>query len=251
MNNASSLILLFAAHFLGDYYFQSKRMVLKKEKGSFLAHGLHALIYSLPIFLVCLCLGEWWLALITSLCVGLSHFAVDYSKYLITKRELNDILKVIVFVLDQIIHIAILVCVSCFFYEFNAIGESIIVNPVSKLGLSASLNNFLFYVLSFLFLMQPANVINRFILDTFFKQKTSDARAGSMIGVLERLTMYSFSALLGWYAILPVVLTAKTFARFERFKGENGDVFAEKYIVGTLLSTAYVGACLVIGLVVK
>ena len=144
---------------------------------------------------------------------------------------------------------------SLFLTEFNVVGKAIFVDFYNSIGFSFSVDAFLLYAFSFLFLVQPTNVMNRFILDVFFKQKEikndikdNDANAGVVIGILERLAMYSFCAFLNWFEIIPVILTAKTFARFKRFDKKSGDLFAEKYIVGTLLSTLYVGICLVLKL---
>ena len=251
MNNVISLLLLCIAHLLGDYYFQTEKMVSKKNSGSIVVHIAHALIYFFFIFCACFWFGEWWLALLISLVVGISHLAIDYFKCLLMKKELKSKWRIMIFFIDQIVHIAILIGLSFVFSKYNSFGEQVFVSNYQNLGWSISIEKLLLYIFSFLFLIQPTNVMNRFILGEVFTQKNAEAKAGALIGVLERLTMYSFSALLSWYAILPVVLTAKTFARFERFKGKNGDIFAEKYIVGTLLSTVYVAFCLILGLVIK
>ena len=251
MDNVVCLLLLCIAHLFGDYYFQTEKMVSKKNSGSIVIHVIHALLYFFFVFWACFWFGEWWITLLISLAVGIMHFVIDYFKCSLMRKELISKWRIAIFFIDQIIHIAILIGLSFVFSKFNNFGKQMFVSNYQNLGWSISLEKLLLYIFSFLFLVQPASVINKFILAEFFKQKNDDAKAGALIGILERLTMYSFCALLSWYAILPVVLTAKTFARFERFKDKNDHIFAEKYIVGTLLSTIYVALCLILGLVIK
>ena len=62
----------------------------------------------------------------------------------------------------------------------------------------------------------------------------TDRNAGRMIGTLERIIMVIFIAI-GQYAAVGLVLTAKSIARYDRIAKDQ--VFAEYYLLGTLLST--------------
>jgi len=94
----SELMLLIAAHFLGDFAFQSDWMVKMKDK-SWEVNGYHALTYTATIYIVAflggLSLPMWFFGAIL-----LSHFFIDPLK-----RKYKVIKNVWV---DQTLHIAII-----------------------------------------------------------------------------------------------------------------------------------------------
>ena len=57
-------------------------------------------------------------------------------------------------------------------------------------------------------------------------------RAGAIIGILERLFVLTL-VLIGEYASIALIFTAKSIARFEELKNRK---FAEYYLIGTLSS---------------
>lgn len=248
----TSLLLLLIAHLFGDFYFQPKSMVKNKCDGRILAHVLHSLIYfAFTAVLTIFFFDKWWVALIVCFAVGVLHLLTDYLKSFLQGKFERNVLKILIFLFDQIIHIVTLVVASLFLVEFSFLGNSFFIDFYNSIGFGFTYNVGLLYIFSILLMFQPANIINRYVLDTFFKQKEekdnyndNDANAGVIIGCLERITMYCFSAFLCWLEIIPIVLTVKTFVRFKRFNTKQGDCFAEKYIVGTLLSTLFVGLCL-------
>lgn len=255
---STSLLLLLIAHLLGDFYFQPKIMVDKKNKYSIVFHLFHALIYGSFAYVASIFFDEWWIALVIALSIAVLHFGVDFIKGVVTNKVRRTTIRLTVFALDQILHIVTLIVASIFLKEFNQYGTWAFVEKYPGLKFPFSYNIMLVNIFSILFLFQPANILNKHILSEIFDKKqnnldktNNEAKAGTIIGILERLTMYAFCGFLSWYAIIPVVLTAKTFARFKRFSNKvNGDLFTEKYIVGTLLSTIYVGICLVLGVLV-
>lgn len=255
---STSLLLLLTAHLLGDFYFQPKIMVDKKNNHSIPFHLFHALIYGSFIYVGSIFFGEWWIALVVALSIALLHFGVDFIKGIVMNKTKHTTIRLTVFTLDQVLHIVTLIVASIFLKEFNNYGTWAFIEKYPGLKFPFSYNIMLVNIFSILFLFQPANILNKHILSEIFDKKqkklnktNNEAKAGMIIGILERLTMYAFCSFLSWYAIIPVVLTAKTFARFKRFSNEkNGDLFTEKYIVGTLLSTLYVGVCLVLGVLV-
>lgn len=251
MINATSLILMLTAHILADFWLQPKIMVEKKVNKSILFHLIHSLICFALYFASLIFFNQLLFAFIAAISMALAHGIIDYSKSLLDAKLESSKWKIALFFIDQLLHITIIVVVSFFFIDLNSIGRELFIYQFDRLNISISYNTLLVYIFSILFLTQPVNVINRFVLDQNYgnNQNENEAKSGFIIGILERLTMYLFCALLNWYAILPVVLTAKTFARFDKLKNEKE--FTEKYIVGTLLSTIFVGLCLVIGLFIK
>jgi hypothetical protein len=61
-----------------------------------------------------------------------------------------------------------------------------------------------------------------------------EARVGAVIGILERLIVVAL-VLVGQYAAIGLVVTAKTIARFRQLEDRQ---FAEYYLLGTLASIA-------------
>ncbi|HZK72111.1 MAG TPA: DUF3307 domain-containing protein, partial [Clostridia bacterium] len=68
-------------------------------------------------------------------------------------------------------------------------------------------------------------------------------KSGYLIGVLERVIILTLG-LNGQIGAIGFVLAAKSLARFNQL---NDKSFAEKYLVGTLLSVAIALFCIVIG----
>jgi hypothetical protein len=64
-------------------------------------------------------------------------------------------------------------------------------------------------------------------------------RGGAWIGVLERLALTA-TLLLGWPEGVPVVLAVKGLGRFAELKETPA---AERFIIGTLTSVLWAGAC--------
>lgn len=105
---------------------------------------------------------------------------------------------------------------------------------------------FLKWILVLLLIHKPANILIANILSGYRPEKKevsdkklldengTDRNAGRMIGTLERIIMVIFIAI-GQYAAVGLVLTAKSIARYDRIAKDQ--VFAEYYLLGTLLST--------------
>lgn len=253
---STGLLLLLIGHFVGDFYLQWNKMVEEKRKSSIKYHLLHALLYAISIALFIIVFNEWWVILVISVSLGALHFGVDYLKSVINHKDHRAFLKAIIFSIDQIIHIVLLIVASIYLTKFNYFGQVIFEQWYASAGFALSYNKVLLHILSYVFCLLPSCVIARFVLDDVYGKKNissenDDARSGTIIGILERVIMYTFSAFFVWYEIIPVVLAAKTFARFKRFGKSGGDYFTERYIIGTLLSTMLVGVCLIAGVFVR
>lgn len=80
----------------------------------------------------------------------------------------------------------------------------------------------------------PANWLIRFLMPKYnMKKEKEEAKNGKVIGILERLLILIFLYLNQIMAI-GVVLTCKSITRFKQLEDRN---FAEKYLIGTMLST--------------
>lgn len=73
-------------------------------------------------------------------------------------------------------------------------------------------------------------------------EKQTGARIGSLIGILEREIILMLG-LMQQFGAIGFVLTAKSLARYKQLEDKD---FAEKYLVGTLLSAFIAIGCVIL-----
>jgi hypothetical protein len=156
-----------------------------------------------------------WILLI----IGLSHVTIDFFKRRFRKKA---------FVIDQILHIALIIIVWAFW------GRGIQVRPFIEYIFAYLPNNFPKIILGLLCILRPIGaLIESGDIWTFGKDMHGSSR---MIGYLERLIVF-FLILFGQISAIAFVIAAKSIARFPEIgKKESGGLKAEYYIIGTLLS---------------
>ncbi len=228
----------FTGHILADYYFQTNKIADNKES-SFKYLLLHCFVYLLTMVGVVLPLFSWQLVQ-WALFIAIIHFIIDSCKALLSKRFVfTDLQKVLLYFIDQILHILTILFVLAVII-FNATNIAYIdfltnlihtfhINPI-QLGS---------WLVILLLIMQPSSITIRKVLD-HFNPKTTDngiANAGALIGVFERLLIL-FMLYANQYAAIGFVLTAKSIARYNKIAEEPA--FAEYYLLGTLLSSLLV-----------
>lgn len=227
------LTLLLIAHLLGDFTFQPTALVKKKNaRLGFLF--LHAVIYALPLAAVCFIFIPFH-AVISFYCiVVVSHLLIDWVRIRIEKKLTDGPTLFACFLVDQLLHIAIIVISYKAFHlgeQTNRLFEQCrqwMYFPIVSL-----------YALLFLIILDPTAIsikklflcINKNLEQT---AEESNPRIGNIIGKLERIIIATL-VLCGQYGAIGFVLTAKSIARFRQLEDQQ---FAEKYLVGTLTSTA-------------
>ena len=98
------------------------------------------------------------------------------------------------------------------------------------------LNDYFYIVLLFkvLILFSPSNYLVKIIMPKYDQKKEKEeVKNGKMIGILERLLMLTF-LYLNQVAAIGLVLTCKSITRFKQLEDKK---FAERYLIGTMLST--------------
>ncbi|HEY8390428.1 MAG TPA: DUF3307 domain-containing protein [Clostridia bacterium] len=253
----NSFILLLTSHFLADFTFQPYKLS-EKKKNSIRFLLLHALIYSLLTFLVCLLFGSTFQIVFFGIIISVSHILLDFIKIKLDKKFNNVTYTFYSFLIDQLMHISILFVISLFLKDFNFIGNFLITKPYNFLGLefvwNINLNKIFRIILAIVIVGLPSSVFIKhffnFVFRTNHTQETNIAenvckedennKAGSIIGVLERLLVLVLG-LMGLYTSIALVLTAKSIARFKLLEDKS---FAEKYLVGTLLSMLIAVLCI-------
>ncbi|MGT2887338.1 DUF3307 domain-containing protein [Streptococcus didelphis] len=211
------LCLLLICHFLSDFHLQSQKIAdLKNSNLSYLLK--HLLLVALP--LAVLCLLNFRNSDIYIIILG-SHALIDYLKPRITK-----LLKVkvsFIFLLDQFLHILIILIASQFLRHSNQLNW---LNP-------AYLNGLLFLLL----ITKPTNIAFKIFFEKYQPQNQEKidtiGGAGAMIGILERIVI-GICMIMGQFASIGLVFTAKSIARYNKIS--ESPTFAEYYLIGSLFS---------------
>lgn len=227
-----TLWLLLIAHFVGDFYLQTTKLAEKKtQKMRYLL--LHGLIYAvvLTIGFCAISARAFWLPY--TIAVG-SHIVVDYLRVLLDRKFSKNGFHFASFVVDQAIHICVLICLS-FIYSLDSQVYPWVVTLSSQITLDILLR----YVLIGVIILQPASVLVK-KLSAYATGSSGGAvpgsapAVGSIIGMLERMLIVVL-VLCGEIGAIGFVLTAKSLARHSQLNQQD---FAEKYLVGTLASAA-------------
>lgn len=228
------LKLLLIAHLIGDFFLQPTSLVDKK-KNSIKGLIIHTSIYTLIVLFVLVLFGNVWEIIFWSVLIFASHFGIDYLRIKATKRWKNNTLSFWGFIADQVMHIVLIVIISLVIKSnLNSIGNAIYNIPFLR---DLDLNKALDYCLAFLIVLTPASVFIKHFFNYIFNKieicdNNDSDNVGALIGMLERVVILLLGAL-GLYGSIALVLTAKSLARFKQLEDKN---FAEKYLVGTLIS---------------
>ena len=232
----SIFFLLLFVHILGDFYFQSQTTARKKVK-KLKWVSYHCIIYGVISFvLVKLLVPNFSYSLLWLFIIG--HAVIDITKYYIVKKYLkNNFYDKYVFIIDQIIHLLILVFISYYalksgeVYKYNAFINDVLVT------MEIPIESLLSLALKLLLIHKPINIFIALIMNDYKpedKKKDDTIKAGRMIGTVERIIMLFFLSI-KQYSSVGLVLTAKSIARYNKIAEDQK--FAEYYLLGTLLST--------------
>lgn len=243
------LLLIF--HILGDFYFYPKQLKkLNDKKIIFLV--IHALIYII-FFLILFFVSQDFLS-ISLIIAGLFifHFLIDYFFIKIGKETKNTAL----FIINQIIKLLILLIIW-FILKDSIIDVAVINEFLQELDLFADIEKIISVVCILLLIVKPASLFIEKVI-TFVDVNAEDENVdefqvleikedkenekethtkkninyGSLIGILERISIVLLAVLNLW-ASIALVITAKSIARFKQLEDKK---FAQKYLIGTLLS---------------
>lgn len=223
-----NLTLLILFHVIADFYLQSQ-IIADKKNNSYKYVVYHSVLYLIAYFFIFLFFKITFILFFSILLIGVSHFVIDSIKYkIISKKGFNSSS---LFIIDQILHISILVVLFLLVQKTNYIllFERFNVEQYS---------NYIKGVTAVLIIFKPSNVlIKSFLTLNQYSKNTTDKneepiRLGRLIGNLERLLIL-LSLLANQYVVIGFIFTAKSIVRWEKLKEKN---FAEYYLIGTLLS---------------
>lgn len=246
-------LLPFMAHFLGDFILKSSTMASKK-RFDIKAFVIHTLIYSSLIILSLIWFGSIIDVIFVASLIIISHTAIDFIKNVMMnklsyKYEDHKTPDFIIFIADQVLHILVIACSIHLLRETNSLGQTVMSIILLHMS-SQQLFNLTIIAFLYILCLSPAGVFIKevFVLLSFQneeEQKSRDnlVKSGYIIGVLERIIILTLG-LNGQLGAIGFVLTAKSLARFNQLSDKN---FAEKYLIGTLLSVTIALLCIVIG----
>ena len=245
----SILLILLLSHFIADFYLQPDLWAEKKEKERRYM-VLHCAVYAAVTGLSAFLFIPWPVSMWVFLIIVLSHFLIDILKSVVNRKKGSNKSQFYTFCIDQILHIGIIAAV---FFIFSLSDQKTDILLYSEQNAAAE--KYLPYILLFGILLKPASIFVKKLLlyitpdnqdkedrpdtDVSCKEHTVNISAGSLIGKIERviialLIIYNAPGALG------LVIAAKSLARYKQF--ENQD-FTEKFLVGTLSSTAIAILC--------
>jgi len=238
-------IVLIIAHLIGDFMFQPQYLVKHKhtQKNALIKHaGIYAICVSIITFLSIPATA----ALYVSIIISLLHFLIDAAKeYIIRKRPNYD--GVLIFTLDQTIHIITVFIVAFVVKEFSISVSGLIsalINIYNGDTIDRGLTIFLIYTVC----LSPAAVFIKKLLQKIIPNKCQNEdnheNIGFAIGILERLIILTLG-LAGHIEAIGFIIAAKSLARFRQLSNKE---FAEKYLIGTLTSVLIALICVFIGI---
>lgn len=225
--------VLLIVHFLADFTFQSKKVAEKKKYG-YKYLGLHSFIYFCMVLIIgslCVSVRRVWGGILV---ISISHALIDLGRATIDRKSNNKNFKFGLFLLDQILHISIIIFVSGMF-NFPKYSTRL-WNYCAQFG---ELKTILGYLLTFIILWDPVSILIKKLFQVFTEEDEdgsvqSGVNAGSLIGKMERMII-GILVLANQLGGIGFVLTAKSIARYKQLEDKD---FAEKYLIGTLTSTS-------------
>ena len=238
-----NFIILCILHVIGDFYLQTNKVAKCKSARIDSLCGdcsdckdgkmynlkflfLHILLYIVP-FTTIFFMTSWLRALLIIGICAISHLIIDF----ITSCLRNKFKQSLLFILDQILHIAILFAVFKFFkFNNNFAGHYDLIKIVFVCSL----------------ILVPSSIfISKLYIDIFNDSSQINVfEKGSIIGILERILVLIF-ACFNDFAAIAIIITVKTWARSIDIK-ENEKDFREKYLLGTLASLVISLLCFLI-----
>lgn len=227
------ICLLLSAHFIADFMLQSTDMANMKLHN----HKLflkHCFIYSVAITAVVVFYGSILQIILFALFISLSHLIIDAIRIreqkrhiYIEKREFRN------FLIDQTVHLIILVIAAFLMPEKNYFGQ--VVSDLYYTCFTPNLFTVVVITTAYIACLHPAGVFIKKIFLRLGFQKFDNAEenaSGFLIGILERSCILTL-AILGQFTAISFVIAAKSLARIKLLEEKD---FAEKYLVGTLIS---------------
>ena len=225
------LMKLLLSHLLTDFVLQPKSWVSNRNAKHF-ASGklyLHGAITGIAALLF---IGpRYWPA---AAVIFVTHILIDGWKSYRTE-------KAIYFIIDQLLHIAVIA--GCWYFYFLTPQDTLRAAQLISFN-----DTFWVVVLAVISLTTPAGILIGQLTKTWrekINNPESLENAGKWIGIIERMIVFIF-VLLGQYAAISLLIAAKGIIRFN--EKDRPEVKTEYLVIGTLMSIVI---ALVVGMLVR
>lgn len=225
--DAALLIALFLAHFLLDFPLQPERWVQERYNRHAAAPTLylHTAAHGVATGMCFLLFGaSAGIAVTLGAVIFLTHYITDLIKSFSHRDSL------IAFVVDQLAHWILLIAVWQYYTEIPALNALLQLLATSHV---------LLIITAYVIVLLPTSIVVSLCLAPWLKgirhienEDDSLAKAGAMIGYLERLLILTF-VLVNEYTAIGFVLALKTAFRFKDTEDRRK---AEYMMMGTFLS---------------
>ncbi len=220
--DATLLLRLLLAHFIADFLLQRKAWIeqraIKRWKAPTLY--LHAAIVGLLTYLF----SGYYSNLLIPVLVMIAHLFTD-----IAKSYTGNSLRY--FVMDQMVHIIILVG-AWYFYLRPEIDFEIMLDTI------LADTDTLTIITAYFFIIWPSGFLIAKITEDWQKEIDNSkglADAGRWIGMLERILILTF-VLIDQFAGIGFLIAAKSILRFGDIKSADNRKEAEYILLGTMVS---------------
>lgn len=223
---------LLLAHIIGDFCLQPDRWVASKHKFRFKSKNLytHVAVHAGALVLILGFDFRYWLGFTI---IIVSHYLIDLAKLYVQNNK-NALLY---FTADQALHLLVLAFVAHYYEPLEITLPELLTAQHLLLAIALLLAVFV-----------PA-VLIRMMIDQW-RPATNDnedhslIRAGKVIGILERLLVFTFIITHHWEAV-GFLLAAKSIFRFGDLRKGKDRKLTEYVLIGTLLSF---GSAILIGM---
>lgn len=210
-------------HLIGDFALQPNNWVKNKQEKKIKSLYLYVHILIHFALLVMVLQADYWLAIIF---ITLSHYVIDVFKLYLTNKANERYM----FVIDQVIHILILIGAAHYYY------------PQKFYSRTWFSDEFMLLSTFLVFVTYATSIIVKYLIAPWDKElgfeNKSIEGAGKYIGILERLFVFSFVLLDTWSAI-GFLITAKSVFRFGDLNEGKNRKLTEYVLIGTLLSFGF------------
>lgn len=217
------LVKLLCAHLSSDFIFQTDRINAGKRKPGL--EGIcfqifHSAIHACVAYLF---VAEWkcW---IIPIVIFVSHFAIDSIKC-----KWADEKSIRAFIIDQLCHVAIIVCLWYIIYGDNTVVECVVNLYSDKMWM---------IIMAYILMLKPSSILLSLFLDKWnpaSPNTQSLPNAGQWIGYIERILILTF-ILIGSIEGVGFLLAAKSVFRFGELNKAKEIRTTEYVLIGTLAS---------------
>ncbi|MEM9547350.1 MAG: DUF3307 domain-containing protein [Bacteroidota bacterium] len=217
---------LLIAHIITDFFIQPDKWVAdkkqKKIKSKYLY--LHVLITGIAALIALWDIKLWYIALF----IAITHYFIDVIKIVWCKDNLLS------FLLDQALHITILILCANYLMENNQI--------IDQIAEKIKSTNSLLILTGYMIVSQPLGYLVgkatnkwRQELNASSQERDSLKDAGMWIGIMERILVLTF-VLYNQFQAIGFLIAAKSILRFSDKSDSNPSKQTEYVLIGTLIS---------------